>query len=44
MATNLQIVDNHLGSWHKGKGGNGYFRGSRVWTRSSWWATTSTPT
>lgn len=29
---NLQIVDNHLdGSWNKGKGGNGYFRGSRVW-------------
>jgi hypothetical protein len=31
-ARNLQIVDNHLdGSWNKGKGGNGYFRGSRVW-------------
>jgi hypothetical protein len=31
-AKNLQIVDNHLdGSWNKGKGGNGYFRGSRVW-------------
>ncbi len=31
-AKNLQIVDNELnGSWNKGKGGNGYFRGSRVW-------------
>ncbi len=31
-AKNLQIVDNHLdGAWNKGKGGNGYFRGSRVW-------------
>ncbi|WP_407359220.1 discoidin domain-containing protein [Microbacterium sp. LTA6] len=31
-AKNLQIVDNKLdGSWNKGKGGNGYFRGSRVW-------------
>ncbi len=31
-AYRLQIVDNHLdGSWNKGKGGNGYFRGSRVW-------------
>ncbi|ANZ43180.1 peptide ABC transporter substrate-binding protein [Lentzea guizhouensis] len=31
-AKNLQIVDNVLdGSWNKGKGGNGYFRGSRVW-------------
>ncbi|SER84497.1 hypothetical protein SAMN04488000_112168 [Lentzea albida] len=31
-AKNLQIVDNRLdGSWNKGKGGNGYFRGSRVW-------------
>ncbi|MET9229186.1 hypothetical protein [Lentzea sp. NPDC003310] len=31
-AKNLQIVDNFLdGSWNKGKGGNGYFRGSRVW-------------
>ncbi|WP_435747512.1 discoidin domain-containing protein [Microbacterium sp. PMB16] len=31
-AKNLQIVDNQLdGSWNKGKGGNGYFRGSRVW-------------
>ncbi|MFC7614154.1 hypothetical protein ACFQV2_11940 [Actinokineospora soli] len=31
-AKNLQIVDNHLaGSWNKGKGGNGYLRGSRVW-------------
>ncbi|MFE7834928.1 hypothetical protein ACFU53_02295 [Streptomyces sp. NPDC057474] len=31
-AAQLSIVDNHLdGSWNKGKGGNGYFRGSRVW-------------
>ncbi|MGH3714542.1 MAG: cellulose-binding domain-containing protein, partial [Micromonosporaceae bacterium] len=31
-ARHLQLVDNHLdGSWNKGKGGNGYFRGSRVW-------------
>lgn len=31
-AYRLQIVDNQLdGSWNKGKGGNGYFRGSRVW-------------
>ena len=31
-AYQLQIVDNYLdGSWNKGKGGNGYFRGSRVW-------------
>lgn len=31
-AYHLQIVDNRLdGSWNKGKGGNGYFRGSRVW-------------
>ncbi|MEV4319727.1 hypothetical protein [Actinocrispum sp. NPDC049592] len=31
-AKNLQIVNNYLdGSWNKGKGGNGYFRGSRVW-------------
>ncbi|MCE9669777.1 cellulose binding domain-containing protein [Myxococcus stipitatus] len=31
-AKNLQIVDNVLdGAWNKGKGGNGYFRGSRVW-------------
>lgn len=31
-AYRLQIVDSHLdGSWNKGKGGNGYFRGSRVW-------------
>ncbi|MER5865011.1 cellulose binding domain-containing protein [Kitasatospora sp. NPDC002040] len=31
-AYHLQIVDNQLdGSWNKGKGGNGYFRGSRVW-------------
>ncbi|WP_432835727.1 RHS repeat-associated core domain-containing protein [Dactylosporangium sp. CA-092794] len=32
VASNLSIVDNYLdGSWNKGKGGNGYFRGSRVW-------------
>jgi hypothetical protein len=31
-AYHLQIVDNELdGAWNKGKGGNGYFRGSRVW-------------
>ncbi|MCP3098013.1 cellulose binding domain-containing protein [Myxococcus sp. K15C18031901] len=31
-ARNLQLVDNVLdGAWNKGKGGNGYFRGSRVW-------------
>jgi hypothetical protein len=31
-AKNLQFVDNVLdGAWNKGKGGNGYFRGSRVW-------------
>ena len=31
-AKNLQIVNNELdGSWNKGKGGNGYLRGSRVW-------------
>ncbi|NUU22508.1 MAG: hypothetical protein HOV68_13480 [Streptomycetaceae bacterium] len=31
-AAHLSIVDNSLnGSWNKGKGGNGYFRGSRVW-------------
>lgn len=31
-AKNLSIVNNYLdGSWNKGKGGNGYFRGSRVW-------------
>jgi hypothetical protein len=31
-AKNLQIQDNLLdGSWNKGAGGNGYFRGSRVW-------------
>lgn len=32
VAKNLQIVDNTLdGAWNKGKGGNGYLRGSRVW-------------
>ena len=31
-AYHLQIVGNTFdGSWNKGKGGNGYFRGSRVW-------------
>ena len=31
-ASKLSIIDNYLdGSWNKGKGGNGYFRGSRVW-------------
>jgi hypothetical protein len=31
-AKNLQIQGNYLeGSWNKGAGGNGYFRGSRVW-------------
>ncbi|WP_143219825.1 DUF6531 domain-containing protein [Actinomadura sp. CNU-125] len=31
-AANLTLIDNSLnGSWNKGKGGNGYFRGSRVW-------------
>lgn len=31
-AANLSIVDNYFdGSWNKGKGGNGYLRGSRVW-------------
>jgi hypothetical protein len=31
-AAHLSIVDNYLdGAWNKGKGGNGYFRGSRVW-------------
>ncbi|EDY49695.1 conserved hypothetical protein [Streptomyces clavuligerus] len=32
VAKNLQFEGNHLdGAWNKGKGGNGYFRGSRVW-------------
>ncbi|MBD0710904.1 MULTISPECIES: phosphatidylinositol-specific phospholipase C domain-containing protein [unclassified Streptomyces] len=32
VAKNLQFEKNHLdGAWNKGKGGNGYFRGSRVW-------------
>ncbi|TVT51469.1 hypothetical protein FNH05_14830 [Amycolatopsis rhizosphaerae] len=31
-AKNIEIVGNNLnGAWNKGKGGNGYFRGSRVW-------------
>lgn len=31
-AYRLQIAGNSFdGSWNKGKGGNGYFRGSRVW-------------
>lgn len=32
VAANLSIVDNVFdGAWNKGKGGNGYLRGSRVW-------------
>ncbi|MFC8540955.1 RICIN domain-containing protein [Streptomyces sp. NPDC057244] len=32
VAKNLQFEKNRLdGAWNKGKGGNGYFRGSRVW-------------
>lgn len=32
VARNLQIERNSFdGSWNKGKGGNGYLRGSRVW-------------
>ncbi|WP_459246789.1 ribosome-inactivating family protein [Streptomyces youssoufiensis] len=32
VAKNLQFEGNHLdGAWNKGKGGNGYLRGSRVW-------------
>ncbi|WP_380283543.1 GDSL-type esterase/lipase family protein [Kitasatospora purpeofusca] len=32
VAKNLQIENNWFdGSWNKGKGGNGYLRGSRVW-------------
>jgi hypothetical protein len=32
VARHLQIEDNVFsGSWNKGKGGNGYLRGSRVW-------------
>ncbi|WP_414721831.1 ribosome-inactivating family protein [Streptomyces sp. 796.1] len=32
VAKNLQFESNYLdGAWNKGKGGNGYFRGSRVW-------------
>lgn len=32
VAKNLQIENNHFdGAWNKGKGGNGYLRGSRVW-------------
>ncbi len=31
-AKNLHFEGNYLdGAWNKGKGGNGYFRGSRVW-------------
>ena len=31
-AKNIEIVGNNLnGAWNKGKGGNGYLRGSRVW-------------
>jgi len=32
MAKNLQFENNYLeGSWNKGKGGNGYFRNSKLW-------------
>ncbi|GHG92597.1 RICIN domain-containing protein [Comamonas sp. JC664] len=32
VAANLQVEGNHFdGAWNKGKGGNGYLRGSRVW-------------
>ncbi len=32
VARNIQIERNHFdGAWNKGKGGNGYLRGSRVW-------------
>ncbi|MFY2562891.1 RICIN domain-containing protein [Corallococcus terminator] len=32
VALNLQVQDNSFdGAWNKGKGGNGYLRGSRVW-------------
>lgn len=32
MAINLQFENNYLeGSWNKGKGGNGYVRGSKLW-------------
>ncbi|ARZ68505.1 hypothetical protein SMD11_2857 [Streptomyces albireticuli] len=32
VAKNLQIENNRFdGAWNKGKGGNGYMRGSRVW-------------
>ncbi|MFC0626821.1 discoidin domain-containing protein [Kribbella deserti] len=31
-AKNIQVQESSFdGSWNKGKGGNGYFRGSRVW-------------
>ncbi|MBB5079404.1 discoidin domain-containing protein [Nonomuraea endophytica] len=31
-AKNIQVQESNFdGSWNKGKGGNGYFRGSRVW-------------
>ncbi|GAA2690592.1 hypothetical protein GCM10010412_080270 [Nonomuraea recticatena] len=31
-AKNIQVQESQFnGSWNKGKGGNGYFRGSRVW-------------
>ncbi|MFC8424151.1 endonuclease/exonuclease/phosphatase family protein [Streptomyces sp. NPDC057236] len=37
VARNLQIERNSFdGAWNKGKGGNGYLRGSRVW--NSLWA------
>jgi hypothetical protein len=32
VAKNMQFENNYLeGSWNKGKGGNGYFRNSKVW-------------
>ena len=32
MSKNLQFEDNYFeGSWNKGKGGNGYFRNSKLW-------------
>ena len=32
MAKNMQFENNRLeGSWNKGKGGNGYFRNSKLW-------------
>jgi hypothetical protein len=32
FAKNIQVQDNQVdGAWNKGKGGNGYLRGSKVW-------------